>query len=109
MSRIIRTAAVAVVMAFSAAAVAHAAPADVTVSVADIDPSTSEGAKILRARTEAVARDYCKQTGPGSLSQRATCRENISDEVNRQVTERQLAMKARATALAEAQAKTTKQ
>lgn len=108
MTRIIRTAAVAAIMALSTAAMAHAAPA-VTVSVADIDTSTPQGAKALRDRTEAIARQYCQQTGPGALAQRAACRENISYEVTQKVAEHQLAAKARATALAQAEAKTSKQ
>lgn len=103
MSRIIRTAAVALVMAFSAAA-AHAGEAPLTVSVADIDTTTAEGAKALKARTEAAARQYCQQTGPGALSRRAACRENVTYEVTQKVAEHQLAMKARATALAQAEA-----
>lgn len=102
MSRTIRTAAVALVMAFSAAA-AQAGEAPLTISVADIDISTAEGAKTLKARTEAAARQYCKETGPGALSRRAACRQNIAYEVNQEVAERQLAMKARATALAQAE------
>ena len=66
MSRIIRTAAVAVALAMSAAAAQAASP--ITIAVGDIDPSTPAGAKELRARTYAAAREVCRESGPGAMS-----------------------------------------
>lgn len=94
----IRAAAGAFAITVLAAGAAQAAP--VVVKFADLDLGTAEGAQALELRADAAAKKFCGQvlSSGGRLSEVATCKVAVREEIAEKLEARNVALAQRGNA-----------